>query len=59
MENFNFKLEPGKVKENKIEYIEHEPVISVIVPSYNSQEYIEQTIVSILNQTFPYYEIFS
>jgi len=57
MENFNFKLEPGKVKENKIEYIEHEPVISVIVPSYNSQEYIEQTIVSILNQTFPYYEI--
>lgn len=57
MDNFNFKLEPGKIRENKMEYVEYKPIISVIVPSYNSQKYIEQTIVSILNQTFPYYEI--
>ena len=42
MNDFNFKLEPGKIEENRIKYIEHEPVIYVIIPSYNSQEYIEQ-----------------
>ena len=57
MNDFNFKLEPGKIEENRIKYIEHEPVISVIIPSYNSQEYIEQTIMCVLNQTFPYYEV--
>ena len=57
MSEFNFKLEPGKILNNKIEYIEHEPLISVIIPYYNGKKYIEQTITSILNQTFPYYEI--
>ena len=57
MNDFNFKLEPGKIEENRIKYIEHEPVISVIIPSYNSQEYIEQTIMCVLNQTFTYYEV--
>ena len=57
MNDFNFKLEPGKIEENRIKYIDHEPVISVIIPSYNSQEYIEQTIRCVLNQTFPYYEV--
>ena len=57
MVEFDFDLEPGKRRYNNLEYIEKEPIISVIVPFYNSKKYIEQTIISILNQTFPYYEI--
>lgn len=54
---FDFSLEPGLKKYEKSEYIKKEPVISVIIPFYNSGKYIEQTVVSVLNQTFPYYEI--
>ena len=57
MNEFNFAKEPGMKKYNSRDYVEKEPLISVIVPYYNSGEYIEQTIVCILNQTFPYYEI--
>ena len=54
---FNFSLEPGRKKYNNRDYKEIEPIISVIIPFYNSYKYIEQTIISVLNQTFPYYEI--
>lgn len=57
MNGFDFKLEPGKKIYKKNIYKENCPVISVIVPYYNGKKYIEQTIISILNQTFPYYEI--
>ena len=57
MNEFEFKLEPGKKINKQPEYIEKQPIISVIVPFYNSKKYIEQTIISVLNQTFPYYEI--
>ena len=57
MKEFNFELEPGKNIKNNREYVEKFPLISVIVPFYNNEKYIEQTITSILNQTFPYYEI--
>lgn len=57
MKEFNFKLEPGKKLYNNREYVETFPLISVIVPFYNSEKFIEQTIKSILNQTFPSYEI--
>lgn len=53
---FDFSLEPGK-KLNKIKYEKREPVISVIVPFYYDKDYIEQCINSILNQTYPYFEI--
>ncbi len=33
-----------------------EPIISIITPYYNAQDYIEETAKSVLNQTFPYYE---
>ena len=32
-------------------------VISVVIPFYNDKAYIEQSVNSVLNQTFPYYEI--
>ena len=55
--NFDFSLEPGK-KINNIELAENKsPVISVIIPFYNDEKYIEQTITSILNQTFPLFEV--
>lgn len=57
MKEFNFKLEPGRKVYNNREYVESFPLISVIVPFYNNEKFIEQTIKSILNQTFPHYEI--
>ena len=57
MKEFNFKLEPGRKLYNNREYVENIPVISVIIPFYNNEKFIEQTIRCILNQTFPYYEL--
>lgn len=56
-EYYDFSLEPGKIKEVNREYINQEPVISVIIPFYNDKKYIRQSVISVLNQTFPYYEI--
>ncbi len=57
MENFyDFKLEPGKVL-NKNIYSYKEPKISVIIPYYNDIKYIKQSVISVLNQTIPYFEI--
>ena len=56
--DIDFSIEPGK-KLEKIEYEENDsdPLISVIMPFYNSKKYIRQTVNSILNQTFPCYEL--
>ena len=54
---FNFSLEPGIKKYVDRDYIDKDPIVSVIIPFYNSEKYIEQTVTSVLNQTFPYYEI--
>lgn len=54
----DYKLYPGRKKgvikfENK-ENIE--PVVSIITPYYNGDKYVENTVNSILNQTFPAWE---
>ena len=36
MNEFDFKKEPGKKKFNNRDYVENAPLISVIVPFYNS-----------------------
>ena len=54
---YNFSLEPGKIKEKNRDYMEENPIISVIMPFYNDKKYIRQSVISVLNQTFPYYEI--
>lgn len=33
------------------------PIISIILPFYNAEHYIAQTIDSIINQTFDKYEL--
>ncbi|MBQ9658611.1 MAG: glycosyltransferase [Clostridia bacterium] len=56
MKNFDFELEPGKeLKEKKFK--KNNPEISVITPYYNGKKYIEQTVKSVLNQTYPYFEM--
>lgn len=57
MEKFEFSLEPGIKRYEYRDYMDQDPIISVVVPFYNSGKYIEQTINSVLNQTFSYYEI--
>ncbi len=58
MEKFNFAMEPGKKRNHARENATvFSPLISVIVPYYNGKKYIEQTITSVLNQTFQAYEI--
>lgn len=54
---FDFTLEPGKELKNRIQYIEKSPIISVIMPFYNDKKYIRQAVYSVLNQTFPYFEL--
>lgn len=53
---FDYTLQPGR-KLEKREYEEQEPVISVIMPFYNDKDFIEQAVNSVLNQTFPYFEL--
>lgn len=55
-EYFDFNLEPGRLL-LKEKYNYKEPEISVIVPFYEDVNYIGQTVNSILNQTYPYFEL--
>lgn len=54
--NFDYSLEPGR-KLEAANYKKHNPLVSVIIPFYNDEKYIEQSILCILNQTFPYFEV--
>lgn len=54
--DFNYKLYPGRKLEIREKVEEKEPIISIITPFYNSKQYIEQTAISVLNQTYPYFE---
>ena len=47
-----------KIIKNKMEYIpKSNPLVSVIIPSYNRFDYLENAIKSIFNQTYKNYEI--
>ena len=50
-------MEPGKSLNKKVEYSNENPVISVIMPFYNDKKYIRQSVYSVLNQTYPYFEL--
>lgn len=53
---FDYTLEPGKKLERE-DYVSKSPLISIIMPFYNSGKFIKQTVYSVLNQTFPYFEL--
>ena len=53
----NYDLFPGRTLEPKEEYTNKEqPVISIVTPYYNTNKYIDLTVNSVLNQTFPFFE---
>lgn len=54
---FNYDLYPGRKRE-LIEFEEEDmkPKISIITAYYNGHKYIDETINSVLNQTYPYWE---
>ena len=54
---FDYTLEPGKELNKDNKYEDSKPIISVVTPFYNSIKYIRQTVYSILNQTFPCFEL--
>ena len=57
MNNFNYELQPGReLRPFKFEK-DYEPIISIVMPFYNDKEHIEQTVNSVLNQTFPAWEL--
>lgn len=55
---WRYEKEPGLVLDK--EYLKkqenYEPLVSIITSYYNSNEFINQTINCVLNQTFPYWE---
>ena len=54
--NFDYNLQPGKcLKKRNYDY--DKKVISVIMPSFNDNDLIFQTVNSVLNQTFPAFEL--
>lgn len=54
---FDYKKQPGK-ELKKIEFEGyHDPVISVVMPFYKDKQYIDQAVFTVLNQTFPCFEL--
>lgn len=35
----------------------NQPLVSVIIPAYNSEKFIEEAILSVVNQSYPYLEV--
>lgn len=52
----DYKLYPGRKENIKLNFEKNNPLISIITPYYNTNKYIDETVKSVLNQTFPYFE---
>lgn len=52
----DYNLFPGRKQKENNHFEEKEPIISIITPYYNTNKYINTTVNSVLNQTFPYFE---
>lgn len=56
MANIDYRLEPGRTLRPQRQFEKHDPVISIITPSWNPSDKIFQLANCILNQTYPYFE---
>ena len=53
---FDYSNQPGRML-NKTDYDPTAtPLVSIVTPYYNSEEYFEQTYICVMNQTFTQYE---
>lgn len=52
----DYNLFPGRERKANHNFEEKEPIVSIITPYYNTNKYIDTTVNSVLNQTFPYFE---
>ena len=55
--NFNYKLLPNTYVDDKKIEEKYKPEISIVMPFFNSGEYIEDTVNSVLNQSYPWFEL--
>lgn len=55
--SFDFSKTPGKVLNVEKFEKDYDPIISVVMPFYNDGKTIEQSVNSVLNQTFPCFEL--
>jgi len=54
--NIDYNLTPGRKLEIRPYTKRKNPIVSIITPFWNHGEYLEETAISVLNQTFPYFE---
>lgn len=54
--NIDYSLTPGRKLEIREYTKKRNPIVSIITPFWNNGNYLEETAISILNQTFPYFE---
>ena len=54
--NFDFTQEPGKSMNKREPLQVGNPLVSIITPYYNADQYFEQLFNCIMNQTFPWFE---
>ena len=54
MVNIDYHLEPGRTLRPHRQFEKHDPVISIVTPSWNPSDKIFQLANCILNQTYPY-----
>ena len=53
---FDYEKRPGLKQKNKFIKERIKPLVSIITSYYNSKEFLKQTVNSVINQTFPYWE---
>jgi glycosyltransferase involved in cell wall biosynthesis len=56
MQDFDFSKRPGRTLIGRKLNNFGPPLISIITPFYNAGQYFMETVNSVLNQTFPYFE---